>query len=62
MKSRPKRRTKTKRGERTGKGSMHDKAPQSPQESAPSDQPEEKKPFDYGGLPDRDLKKNLGCG
>jgi len=20
------------------------------------------KPFDYGGLPDRDLKKNLGCG
>jgi len=23
---------------------------------------EEKKPFDYGGIPDRDLKKNLGCG
>jgi hypothetical protein len=23
---------------------------------------EEKKPFDFGGLPDRDLKKNLGCG
>jgi hypothetical protein len=20
------------------------------------------KPFDYGGIPDRDLKKNLGCG
>jgi hypothetical protein len=20
------------------------------------------KPFDFGGLPDRDLKKNLGCG
>jgi len=19
-------------------------------------------PFDFGGLPDRDLKKNLGCG
>jgi hypothetical protein len=22
----------------------------------------ENKPFDFGGLPDRDLKKNLGCG
>lgn len=25
-------------------------------------QDEESKPFDFGGLPDRDLKKNLGCG
>ena len=24
--------------------------------------PEEDKPFDFGGLPNRDLKKNLGCG
>jgi hypothetical protein len=23
---------------------------------------EEEKPFDFGGIPDRDLKKNLGCG
>lgn len=23
---------------------------------------EENKPFDFGGLPDRNLKKNLGCG
>lgn len=23
---------------------------------------EEEKPFDFGGLPDRNLKKNLGCG
>ena len=23
---------------------------------------EAEKPFDFGGLPDRDLKKNLGCG
>lgn len=23
---------------------------------------DEEKPFDFGGLPDRDLKKNLGCG
>jgi hypothetical protein len=26
----------------------------------PTDEPE--KPFDFGGLPQRDLKKNLGCG
>jgi hypothetical protein len=24
--------------------------------------PAEEKTFDFGGLPDRDLKKNLGCG
>lgn len=24
--------------------------------------PVEEKPFDFGGLPARDLKKNLGCG
>jgi hypothetical protein len=23
---------------------------------------DEDKPFDFGGLPSRDLKKNLGCG
>lgn len=23
---------------------------------------DEEKPFDFGGLPQRDLKKNLGCG
>jgi hypothetical protein len=28
--------------------------------SSPIDQDE--KPFDFGGLPQRDLKKNLGCG
>jgi hypothetical protein len=22
---------------------------------------EEEKPFDFGGIPDRNLKKNLGC-
>lgn len=30
-------------------------------ESSQNTEPEEKK-FDFGGLPDRDLKKNLGCG
>jgi hypothetical protein len=31
---------------------------------APSEEPVEKneKPFDFGGIPPRDLKKNLGCG
>ena len=24
--------------------------------------PSTEKPFDFGGLPDRNLKKNLGCG
>ena len=33
----------------------------------PKDQPnhaegESKNPFDFGGLPSRDIKKNLGCG
>jgi hypothetical protein len=23
---------------------------------------DEEKPFDFGGIPDRNLKKNLGCG
>ena len=23
---------------------------------------DDEKPFDFGGLPQRDLKKNLGCG
>jgi hypothetical protein len=23
---------------------------------------EDEKPFDFGGIPDRDIKKNLGCG
>jgi len=26
------------------------------------EQATEEKPFDFGGLPNRDLKKNLGCG
>jgi len=23
---------------------------------------DDEKPFDFGGIPERDLKKNLGCG
>ena len=25
-------------------------------------EPEIEKPFDFGGLPDKNMKKNLGCG
>jgi hypothetical protein len=28
----------------------------------PESESSENKTFDFGGLPDRDLKKNLGCG
>ncbi|MFM8740335.1 MAG: hypothetical protein ACKOC0_09035 [Cytophagales bacterium] len=28
----------------------------------PEQQSESENPFDFGGLPTRDLKKNLGCG
>ncbi|MBL0741701.1 hypothetical protein [Chryseolinea lacunae] len=34
-----------------------------PQPAPPAETPEkEEDPFDFGGLPKRDLKKNLGCG
>jgi len=35
-----------------------------PSASPPQSQPdrESENSFDFGGLPDRDLKKNLGCG
>ena len=39
--------------------------PQASQESqTPEDPPadQDSNPFDFGGLPDRNLKKNLGCG
>lgn len=36
------------------------KKPEPPK--APLPEPEPEKQFDFGGLPQRDLKKNLGCG
>lgn len=36
-----------------------------PKEATKPEEPivkEEEKPFDFGGFPQRDLKKNLGCG
>ena len=40
--------------------SLPDEAPVSTESS--EDPATEPKPFDFGGLPDRNLKKNLGCG
>jgi len=38
-------------------------SPKKPQEIFPNEiSNEPKNPFDFGGLPKRDLKKNLGCG
>jgi hypothetical protein len=31
-------------------------------EQPPVTASDEEKPFDFGGLPQRDIKKNLGCG
>lgn len=31
-------------------------------EIKPPPAPEKEEPFDFGGLPHRDLKKSLGCG
>jgi hypothetical protein len=39
-----------------------DKATVKPASQEPPRSIDEDKPFDFGGLPDRDLKKNLGCG
>jgi hypothetical protein len=38
------------------------KKPEPPKRPAPPAPEEPEKPFDFGGLPQRDLKKNLGCG
>jgi hypothetical protein len=36
--------------------------PQEKKKPQPASGEEEEKTFDFGGLPKRDLKKNLGCG
>lgn len=38
------------------------KAKEKPKEESKPTQVENEKPFDFGGIPERDLKKNLGCG
>jgi hypothetical protein len=41
----------------------HSHPEKTPASAESSDEPTpESKPFDFGGLPDRNLKKNLGCG
>jgi hypothetical protein len=39
-----------------------EKTETAPAAPAPLREEPEEKPFDFGGLPSRDLKKNLGCG
>jgi hypothetical protein len=38
------------------------KAPKEAPKLPANESVEKKNPFDFGGLPQRDLKKNLGCG
>ena len=52
-----------KSGEHAEKALEHSHPDQTPASTESSDEPTpEAKPFDFGGLPDRNLKKNLGCG
>lgn len=39
-----------------------EQAPKTTPKQEESTVKEGEKPFDFGGLPQRDLKKNLGCG
>ncbi len=39
-----------------------DKAKKTPKTVVTKDKSESRDHFDFGGLPQRDLKKNLGCG
>jgi len=47
---------KKQKAEKKGKKSMPGKPKDMPLQA------DEEKPFNFGGIPDRDLKKNLGCG
>lgn len=38
------------------------KAEKKNEKVTPPQQPQDNPSFDYGGLPNRDLKKNIGCG
>ncbi|HEY0655111.1 MAG TPA: hypothetical protein VGD65_18380 [Chryseosolibacter sp.] len=54
---------KAKESKRLSEDQGKDEKKKNVQNNESSDQsPAEEKPFDFGGLPDRDLKKNLGCG
>jgi hypothetical protein len=44
------------------KAQKAEKEPKKAETRVPTPAAEEDKPFDFGGLPNRDLKKNLGCG
>lgn len=53
--------------QKTSKKRRHDKQKQKPAvqqqlQASPAETTNDENPFDFGGLPSRDLKKNLGCG
>lgn len=52
---------KKKSRQNSERGKQTNKAPVVPPPRVPAPD-EAQNPFDFGGLPDRDLKKNLGCG
>jgi hypothetical protein len=47
---------KKKRDKKAGQNKKPENKPVKPESV------DDEKPFDFGGLPQRDLKKNLGCG
>jgi hypothetical protein len=51
-----------KKGKKRAKPVSEKPAPRQAEIQAEGPTNAEEKPFDFGGLPDRDLKTNLGCG
>lgn len=45
-----------------GKKKAPKKAKDKEKKISPTEEPKKDETFDFGGLPDRSLKKNLGCG
>jgi hypothetical protein len=54
--------TKKQKQSQTKKARKKDSFPSSRPTPAPEEKTVSENPFDFGGLPQRDLKKNLGCG
>jgi hypothetical protein len=51
-----------KRRTRKNKKSVQERKDQPANAPRPENPSDDENPFDFGGLPARDLKKNLGCG
>ncbi len=56
-----KKRAKKRQNEKLKKDTKH-QPEELPKGSSPDTSTTDDTPFDFGGLPSRDLKKNLGCG